>query len=159
MDDIKSLREEFDRLRKQNNEAMQCADGSCEEFDEEYPDFIVEITTKMLSPARCGVYFSKKDIQFIGFKCDEKLMLQQRQRMITHILKSIFTIDEMERFNNIVKSIIDIKTAQYDELSEAFPATSEFFAPHKKQAKRFKDRLDEILEDNREHFETLEKPE
>ena len=155
MDDIKSLREEFDKLRKQNDEAMQCADGSCEEFEEYYPDYLIEITTKMLSPARCGVYFSKKDLQFIALKCDEKMMLQQRQRMLTHILKSIFTIEEMERFNNIVKSIIDIKTAQYDELADTFPATSEFFTPHKKLSQSFKDRLDEILEENREGFERL----
>ncbi len=150
MDDIKSLREEFDNLRKQNQE---CEDGSCEtEYEEEYPDYLIEITTKMLSPARCGVYFSKKDIRFIAEKIDEKITLKQRQRMLTDILKSVFTLEEMEKLFTIIKSITDIKIAQYDELSSAFTSVTPLMTPHKTKALKFKETLDRILTDSKEDF-------
>jgi len=151
MDDIKSLREEFDNLRKQNQE---CEDGSCDtEYEEDYPDYLIEITTKMLSPARCGVYFSKKDIRFIAAQCDEKISLKQRQRMLTDILKSVFTIEEMEKLFSTINAIIDIKISHYDELSTEFPSSEVFFAPHKEKALKFKKTLDRILTENRESFE------
>ena len=151
MDDIKSLREEFDNLRKQNQE---CEDGTCEtEYEEDYPDYLIEITTKMLSPARCGVYFSKKDIRFIAAQSDEKITLKQRQRMLTDILKSVFTLEEMEKLFNTIKSIIDIKVAHYDELSTTFPSSEAFFTPHKTKAQKFKNTLDRIFTENKEQFE------
>jgi len=147
MNDIKSLREEFDKLRKQNQE---CDEGCETEFEEDYPDYIIEITTKMLSPERCGVNFSKKDIRFIAAQIDEKITLKQRQRMLTDVLKSVFTIKEMEKLFTNIKSIIDIKLSHYDELSKAFPSSSSFFKPHHDKALKFKDALDRILTDNRE---------
>jgi hypothetical protein len=152
MDDIKSLREEFDKLRRQN---LECESGCESEFEEDYPDYIVEITTKMLSPARCGVNFSKKDIQFIAAQCDEKITLKQRQRMITDMLKSVFTIQEMEKLFQTIKSIIDIKITQYDELSSAFKSSEKFFIPHKDKALKFKKTLDRILNESRESFDNV----
>lgn len=150
MDDIKSLREEFDKLRKQNQE---CEEGCEPEFEEDYPDYLVEITTKMLSPARCGIYFSKKDIRFIASQSDERISLRQRQRMLTDILKSVFTIAEMEKLFSTIKSIIDIKLSQYDELSNAFQSSAIYFTPHKEKALKFKETLDRILAENKEEFE------
>jgi len=147
MDDIKSLREEFDKLRKQNQE---CEEGCETEYDEEFPDYIIEITTKMLSPARCGVYFSKRDIRAIGLECDEKIAPKQRQRMITDILKSVFTVEEMQKLFDVIKNHIDIKLAYYDELSTAFPSSKPFFTPHKEKALKFKSALDRILKDNKD---------
>ncbi len=153
MDDIKSLREEFDNLRKQNQE---CEDGSCDtEQEEDYPDYLIEITTKMLSPARCGVLFSKKDIRFIAAQSDEKLTLKQRQRMLTDLLRSVFTLEEMEKLFNTIKSIIDIKIANYDELSTTFQSSEEFFIPHKEKAIKFKKTLDRIYADNKEEFQAI----
>ena len=150
MDDIKSLREEFDKLRKQNQE---CEEGCETEFEEDYPDYLVEITTKMLSPARCGIYFSKKDIRFIAAQSDEKITLKQRQRMLTDILKSVFTIEEMQKLFTTIKSIIDIKLSQYNELSKAFQSSEVYFVPHKEKALKFKATLDRILAENQEQFE------
>ena len=153
MDDIKSLREEFDNLRKQNQE---CEDGSCDtEQDEDYPDYLIEITTKMLSPARCGIYFSKKDIRFIAAQCDEKITLKQRQRMLTDVLRSVFTLEEMEKLFSTIKAIIDIKVTHYDELSSNFASSQEFFAPHKEKALKFKKTLDRIYSDNEAEFKAI----
>lgn len=152
MDDIKSLREEFDKLRKQNQE---CEDGSCDTQEEDYPDYLIEITTKMLSPARCGIFFSKKDIRFIAAQSDEKLTLKQRQRMLTDLLRSVFTLEEMHKLFSTIKSIIDIKVAHYDELSTAFPTSAEYFKPHKEKAEKFKQTLDRIYADNEEEFQAI----
>ena len=146
MDDIKSLREEFEALRKQN---LECDDNACQaDYEEEFPDYIVEITTKMLSPTRCGVYFSKKDIAAIAMECKEVITLKQRQMMLTHLLKSVFEPEQMEHLFNVIKNYVDIKIAYYDEFSETFPSTAEIFAPRKQQAEKFKASLDRILRDN-----------
>ena len=149
MDDIKSLREEFDKIRMQN---LECEEGCEADFEEDFPDYIVEITTKMLSPARCGVNFSKKDIKFIAAQIDEKVTLKQRQRMLTDVLKSVFKVEEMEKLFDVIKKITDIKIANYDELSTAFPSAENFLTPHKEKAIKFKSTLDRILVDSRESF-------
>ncbi len=149
MDDIKNLREEFDKLRKQN---LECEEGCETEFDEEFPDYIVEITTKMLSPTRCGIYFSKKDIRAIGLECGEKIAPKQRQRMLTDVLKSVFTLEEMQKLFNSIENHIDIKLSYYDELSNAFPKSESFFKKRKDKAIKFKKTLQRILKDNKEAF-------
>jgi hypothetical protein len=146
MDDIKSLREEFEALRKQN---LECDENTCQaDYEEEFPDYMVEITTKMLSPARCGVYFSKKDIAGIAMECREIITLKQRQMMITHLLKSVFEPEQMEHLFNVIKNYVDIKISYYDELSEAFPSSADIFASRKEKAEKFKASLDRILRDN-----------
>lgn len=146
MDDIKSLREEFEALRKQN---LECDENTCQaDYEEEFPDYMVEITTKMLSPSRCGVYFSKKDIAGIAMECREMITLKQRQMMITHLLKSVFEPEQMEHLFNVIKNYVDIKTSYYDEFSQTFPSTAEILASRKEQAEKFKRSLDRILRDN-----------
>ncbi len=149
MEDIKNLREEFDKLRKQN---LECEEGCDTEFEEDFPDYIVEITTKMLSPTRCGIYFSKKDIRSIGLECGEKIAPKQRQRMLTDVLKSVFTLEEMQKLFTSIQNHIDIKLSYYDELSQAFPSSSKFFKPRNDKALKFKQSLNRILEDNKEAF-------
>ncbi len=146
-DDIKSLREEFDNLRKQNQE---CEEGCETDFEEDFPDYIIEITTKLLSPNRCGVYISKRDIKEIAAACDEKIAPKQRQRMLTDTLKSVFKIEEMEHLFNTIKSRIDTKLKFYEELSAAFPASKTFFTMHHDKAEKFKSSLDRILAENKE---------
>ena len=148
MDDIKSLRAEFEALRKQN---LECDDNTCQaDYEEEFPDYMVEITTKMLSPARCGVYFSKKDIAAIAMECKEVITLKQRQMMITHLLKSVFEPEQMEHLFNVIKHYIDIKLSYYDELSDTFISSKPFFEERKIQANKFKKALDRILQDNKD---------
>ncbi len=146
MDDINKLREEFESIRKQN---LECSENCQEELEEEFPDFIVEITIKMLSPARCGVYFSKKDIRAIAIECNEAISLKQRQTMLTHLLKSVFTYEEMQNLFSVIQNNIDHKICYYDELSSAFKSSKEIFEIHKNKAENFKKRLDILLEENK----------
>lgn len=147
MDD---LRKEFDELMKKDEEA--CEGDSCEteQEKEEYPDYIVELTTKMLVPDRCGIYFSKKDFREMGLASELSISLKQRIRMVTDLLKSIFTYDDMVKIFRIINILIDNRIRTYNELSETFPHTKEHFDIHTKKANKLKKDLTRILEDNKE---------
>ncbi len=141
MENIKKLREEFESLRDQISKSSQ----NCDTCEEEFPDYVIEITTMMLSPARCGIYFSKKDIQAISLECNETISLKQRQTMLTHLLKSIFEKKQMSIVFESIKNHIEHKISYYDELSDNFEHSSEMFDQHKSKARAFKNRLDKIL--------------
>ncbi len=147
MDDIKNLRAEFNTLKEQND---ACDEGCETEFEEEYPDYVIEITTKMMSPARCGVYFSKMDIKSIAAECKENILLKQRQRMLADMLKSVFEVKEMEHMFNTIKKFLDKKISYYDELADTFPSSQTIFNEHKEKSKNFKDSLDRILKESKE---------
>ena len=144
MDD---LRKEFDALMKKDID--DCGDGSCEnEYEEEYADYIVELTTKMLVPERCGLYFSKKDFRDLGLAFELSISLKQRVRMITDLLKSIFTIEDMQKMFANFNTLIDHKIATYQELASAFPSAGIFFETHIKKAQKLKKDLDRILKES-----------
>ncbi len=147
MDD---LRKEFDDLMKKDEEA--CEGDSCEsqQEKEEYPDYVIELSTKMLVPERCGIYFSKKDIREMGLASELSISLKQRIRMVTDLLKSIFTYEDMVKMFGIMNILIDNRIATYMELSETFPHTKEHFDVHTKKAKKLKKDLVRILADNNE---------
>lgn len=147
MDD---LRKEFDELMKKD--ADPCDTGQCdtEEPEEEYPDYIIELTTKMLVPDRCGIYFSKKDFREMGLASGLSISLKQRTRMITDLLKSIFTYDDMQKVFAIINILIDNRIGTYHELSTAFPHTKEQFDIHIQKANLLKKNLQRILDENKE---------
>ena len=147
MDD---LRKEFEDLMKKDDE--DCDDGSCdtEQEKEEYPDYVIELSTKMLVPDRCGIYFSKKDIREMGLANELSISLKQRIRMVTDLLKSIFTHEDMVKTFGIINILIDSRINTYNELSETFPNTKEHFDIHTKKANKLKKDLTRILEDNKE---------
>jgi hypothetical protein len=147
MDD---LRKEFEELMKKDEEA--CADGSCEtqREEEEYPDYVIELTTKMLVPERCGIYFSKKDFREMGLASELSISLKQRVRMVTDLLKSIFTYEDMEKIFAIITILVDNRIATYKELSETFPHSKSYFDTHITKAEKLKADLQRILSENRE---------
>ena len=148
MDD---LRKEFDELMKKDDD--DCADGSCDTQkpeEEEYPDYVIELSTKMLVPDRCGVYFSKKDFREMGLASGLSISLKQRIRMVTDLLKSIFNYEDMVKIFGIMNILIDNRIATYEELATTFPHTKEYFDVHTKKARKFKSDLARILEDNKE---------
>lgn len=147
-EEIKDFREEFNDIM--NKVASTCEDGSCEEenLDDDFPDYIIELKTKMLSPAKCGIYFSKKDIHNIAKECGENISLKQRDRMVTDLLRSIFNLEEMERVFDTIKGYIDLRITYYDELSSTFPASSPIFDEYKSKALTLRKSLDRILKES-----------
>jgi hypothetical protein len=145
---MEDLRKEFEELMKKD-EDESCETNSCEKEPlEEYPDFIVELTTQMLVPDRCGIYFSKKDFREMGLANELSISLKQRSRMVTDLLKSIFTKEDMERVFDTIHSLIDYRISIYDELSTHFPASKEHFDSYKQKALTLKKRLDRILRES-----------
>jgi hypothetical protein len=144
MDD---LRKEFDEWMKRDDD--ECCDINQEpKQEEEYADYIVELTTVMLVPERCGIYFSKKDLRAVGLTSELSISLKQRIRMITDLLKSIFTYDEMKKMFDSFHIIIDERIATYEELSGEYPHTKELFKTHIDKANSLKKRLDRILKES-----------
>lgn len=147
MADLENFREEFNELL----DKYAACDTGCEteeEMEEDFPDYIIELKTKMLSPAKCGIYFSKKDIRKIAADCGENISLKQRDRMITDLLKSIFEPAEMERLFDVIKGQIDLRITYYDELSEAFDQSTPFLEVHKHKALALKKSLDRIYKES-----------
>lgn len=146
MADIDNFREEFNDLinKYQASESEQCED----EHEEDFPDYIIELKTKMLSPAKCGLYFSKKDIRQIAAEAGENISLKQRDRMLNDLLKSVFDLEEMERMFDIMKGFIDKRITYYDEFSETFDQSAPLFADHRKKALALRKSLDRILDES-----------
>jgi hypothetical protein len=141
MDD---LRKEFDAWMTKDDD--ECCDVNQEpKQEEEYADYIVELTTIMLVPQRCGIFFSKKDLRAVGLTSELSISLKQRIRMITDLLKSIFSHDEMKKMFDSFHIIIDERIATYEELSSEYPHTKELFQTHIVKAKSLKKRLNRIL--------------
>jgi hypothetical protein len=146
-DKTEDFREEFNQVM--NQVASTCEDGACEEnYDDDFPDYIVELKAKMLSPAKCGIYFSKKDIHNIARECGENISLKQRERMLTDLLRSIFDLEEMERVFDTIKGYIDLRITYYDELSSAYTSTAPFFEEYKPKALALRSSLDRILKES-----------
>jgi hypothetical protein len=146
---------EFDSFREEFNQLMEksgCSTDGCEEEEqsgeEEFPDYIIELKTKMLRPEKCGIYFSKHDIRNIAKECGESISLKQRDRMMNDLLKSIFDLEEMERVFDVIKGYIDLRITYYDELSETFDKSAPFFDKYRPKALALKDSLDRILKES-----------
>ncbi len=142
-----NLREEFENLA--DSKRAECAfECDTEEApQEEYPDFVRELTLKMMAPAKCGVYFSKKDIREIGRSFGEMIALKPRERMLKDLLGSVHDAKEMENLFDLVKNHIDLKLAVYDELSDTFGRSRPFFETRKRKAHQLKAALDRILDE------------
>lgn len=147
MDD---LRKEFEELMKKDVESCDSGECETEQEEEEYPDYVIELTTKMLVPDRCGIYFSKKDFREMGLASGLSISLKQRSRMVTDLLKSIFTYEEMQKIFGIINILIDNRLETYKELSDAFPNTKEHFDIPRKKAQTLKKNLARILDENKE---------
>ena len=137
------LKKEFDAYKN------SCTTQTCESEEEieEEGGFIETVQKNMLSPAKCGIYFSRLDIKVIGLLFDEDVQIRERKRMLRDILKAVTSKEEMERLFDIIKKSMDEKLAIYSELIENFPSTKEIFETKFNKAQNFKKVLDKILEE------------
>lgn len=144
-----------DDFREEFNEFMDklgaCDTDDCKEdelSDDDFPDYIVELKTKMLSPRKCGIYFSKKDIRNIAKECGENISLKQRDRMMDDLLRSIFDLEEMERVFDVIRGYIDLRITYYDELSAAYTESEPFLSEYKPKALALRKSLDRIIKES-----------
>jgi hypothetical protein len=145
-----NFREEFNEIM---DKVMSCDTDECKEdeglTDDDYPDYIIELKTKMLSPQRCGIYFSKKDLRNIAKECGENISLKQRDRMMDDLLRSIFDLEEMERAFDVIRRYIDIRITYYDELSSTFADSKQFFDEYRPKAVALRNSLDRIIKESK----------
>ena len=146
---FEDFREEFNELM---DKVMSCETDECKDdeqlTDEDYPDYIMELKTKMLSPKKCGIYFSKKDLRNIAKECGENISLKQRDRMMDDLLRSIFDLEEMERAFDVIRGYIDLRITYYDELTVAYSTSESFFSEYKPKALALRKSLDRILKES-----------
>jgi len=138
--DFEDLKKEFDAFN------VSCEDNECEE-DVSEEGFIEIVQKYMLTPAICGVYFSRLDIKVIGLRFGEDVQIRERKRMLRDILKAVVSKKEMERLFDIIKNSADEKRDIYKELVEKFPHTKDIFEENFEKIEKFKNRLDEILKE------------
>ena len=151
---MEDLRKEFNDFMKQN-QFDSCENGECEtEIEEDYPDYIIELKEKMLSPQKVGIYFSKKDFREIGLATENSISLKQRDRMLTDLLKSIFTYEDMEKIFAVMNLLIDQRVEYYNELQTTFPHSNSFLDGHKNKALKLQKTLLRILEENKDVLRT-----
>ena len=143
------FREEFNQMM---DKVMSCDTDECKDeeglSDDDYPDYIIELKTKMLSPQKCGIYFSKKDLRNIAKECGENISLKQRDRMMDDLLRSIFDLEEMERAFDVIRGYIDLRITYYDELSAAYDKSEPFLSEHKPKALALRKSLDRIIKES-----------
>jgi hypothetical protein len=148
MDEFKK---ELDELSKQYQDYKGgLQDGELDDgSNDNFPDYIVELKTKMLTPAKCGIYFTKKEIREIALKSNENISLKQRERMLSDLLRSIFNLDDMKRVFDIIKAHIDLKISYYKELSSAYPASKPYLVDNLiPKANSLQKSLDRILKES-----------
>ena len=147
---MEDLRKEFDDFMKQNQFGT-CESEDCQtEVEEDYPDYIIELKEKMLAPQKAGIYFSKKDFREIGLATQNSISLKQRDRMLSDLLKSIFTYEDMEKVFAVINLLIDQRIENYNELQTTFPHSHSFLDEHKTKAIKLQKTLSKILEENKE---------
>ncbi len=140
--------QEFDNLKKEfENFEKECfiTREKEENFDE--GEGFMEILKKyMLAPQMCGVYFSRLDIKSAAEFYGESIQLRERKRMLTDLLKAVFSKEDMQRLFDIFTSQIDHKTDIYKELADNF-SSDEIFDEMIQKAEKFKTKLKNITDE------------
>jgi hypothetical protein len=150
MQDFEEFKKEYDKF---NQQASECSDGSCdtpqESFDD-YPDYVRAIYNEIMPPLKSGIYFSRWDIKGMAAELDEHIVMDVRERMFMHFMRSIITKEDMENVVEQFKKHIDMKCDLYREYIAKYPSSSFVFEENITKANRAKRFLDNVI---KEYFE------
>ncbi len=93
-----------------------------QEFKEETEfDRILKLLTV---PGKCGVFFSRKDIQKLGKVVGVEVPVRERKEMFKDLFIYAKQMDKMMDFLDEIISFIDYKISQYKEVEDNFPKSS-----------------------------------
>ena len=137
LDDLKNDFENFQKCSIKESSEEEIYEG----------DYITILKEEMLTPVKCGVYFSRFDLKAIADLYGESIMVRERRRMLTDILKAVFTKEDMKRLFDIINNTIKHKTDIYKELAANFPSSKEIFKDMINKSKNFQNTLSKILKD------------
>jgi len=147
MADFKEFENDFKNFEKQ---AQECQDGSCEmpeESFDDYPDYVKAIYNEIMPPVKSGIYFSRWDIKGMAAELDEHLVMDVRERMFMHFMKSIITKEDMERVVEQFHKHIDMKCELYKEYAQKYPASAFLFEEKLQKAARAKNYLTQVIKE------------
>lgn len=160
--DLNDLKSEFDKFVREkctlnpDEEQNRNPDQGDEDDTEPVPAFADELADKLLAPSRSGVYLSRLDIKRVAEAIDESLPIKERKKMIRALFRHTTTRDYLrtafDEFNRHMNGRILI----YQELSEAFPASSDIFGSYIAKVKKTQKMFDQIVEDFEEIDPTVE---
>jgi len=136
----------FDDLKRDFENFEKCS-TKIEEDVLQGEDYISVLRKEMLSPAKCGAYFSRFDLKAIADIYGESIMVRERKRMLSDILKAVFTKEDMKRLFDIINQTLKHKTDIYRELSDNFPSSKEVFKDFIEKSENFQKTLTKILND------------
>ncbi len=156
--DLSDLKAEFDKFVSDKcslnpEDGMQKnRDVGDKEDEEPVPQFVDALTSRLLAPAHSGVYLSRLDIKRIAEAIDESIPIKERVKMVKalfrHTTKKEYLKDAFAEIDKHINGRILI----YQELSEAFPASSSIFDGYIEKAKKTMRMFNAIIED----FEEME---
>lgn len=151
--DFSDLRAEFEQFVRDKCGTEGCSTPSTEEeVEEPVPAFVDELSDKLLAPYHSGVYFSRLDIKRVAEAIDESIPVKERKRMMKalfrHTTRKAYLRTAFDEFNRHFGGRILI----YEELSNAFPASKEYFDENIARIRKTQKMLDQIVED----FEEIE---
>lgn len=147
--DIKDLRKEFETLTQ-----AACMDGSCESEEGEdlkdYPSYTEALYAKLIAPSASGIYISRWDIKEIAQTAGDSMAIHPRKRMFELLMKYATSKENMQAVLDALENHMEEKIAIYQELMDAFPASSEIFQPKIDKARKTMKLFPHIIE---EYFE------
>jgi len=147
MQDFEEFKKEYDKF---NQMAAECSDGSCEtpqESFDDYPDYVRAIYNEIMPPVKSGIYFSRWDIKAMAAEIDEHIVMDVRERMFMHFMRSIVTKEDMLRVVDQFNKHIDMKCDLYREYIQKYPSTAFSFEEKIKKAERAKRYLQKVIKD------------
>ncbi|ABB44768.1 hypothetical protein Suden_1491 [Sulfurimonas denitrificans DSM 1251] len=156
-EDLSDLRAEFDKFVKSScsidSEGSQNGDETTDKEDEvPVPQFVDALSTKLLAPAISGVYLSRLDIKRIAEAIDESIPIKERVKMVRALFRHTNSKEFLRGAFSEINRHINGRILIYEELAEAFPASSSIFEEQIVKAKNSMKMFDQIIED----FEEIE---
>jgi len=160
--EIEELKAEFDKFVREKcsidpeAEHQHNPDDGDEIDNEPVPSFVDELSSKLLAPAKSGVYLSRLDIKRVAEAIDESLPIKERKKMIKalfrHTTKRDYLSNAFAEFNKHLNGRVLI----YQELSETFPASKPTFDGFSAKIRKIQKMFDQIVEDFEEFDPTSE---
>ncbi|MDQ1264091.1 MAG: hypothetical protein QG559_1092 [Campylobacterota bacterium] len=155
--DLKDLRAEFDKFTQDKcsfdaEGAIRGSSDGDKEEEESVPQFVDALTAKLLAPAISGVYLSRLDIKRVAEAIGESIPIKERIRMVRSLFRHTTKKEYLKEAFGEINKHINGRILIYQELAEAFPASSAIFEDYIAKAKKTIKMFDQIIED----FEEIE---
>lgn len=108
-----------------------------------------QIAASFVVPQKSGVYLTKSDIISLARASEASLRINERRRMLTDVLRSPQTLDELEALLDRLIAFCSQSAASYQEMVDAYPTSAAVLEPWRAKAQKTVEKLTEIKEELR----------